>query len=55
MKTKIPKRDYTLGIRLKPNERQYIEREASALGVRVSDFARDVLLAPMRLKYSYGK
>jgi hypothetical protein len=50
MKTNIPKRSYTLGIRLKAHEKEYIEREAGERGQRVSDYVRDVLLATMDIR-----
>lgn len=55
MKAKIPKREHTLGVRLKTSERKYIEREASERGQRVSDYVRDVLLATMNFKNSVDK
>lgn len=47
----VPKRDYTMGIRLKPAERKYLEREADERGQRLSDYVRDVLLATMNFKH----
>lgn len=55
MKSKIPKRDYTLGIRLKAQEREYLEREADERGQRISDYVRDVLLATMNFKSPVDK
>lgn len=42
---KVKKRDYTLGVRLKDHERDYLTREARERGQRLSDYIRDVLLA----------
>ena len=55
MKTKIPKRSYTMGIRLKPNEKAYLDREADERGQRLSDYVRDVLLSTMNFLNSDGK
>ena len=45
MKTKIPKRTYTLGVRLKPQEEEYLRREADERGQRLSEYIRNVLLS----------
>jgi uncharacterized protein (DUF1778 family) len=55
MKNKVIKRTYTMGIRLKANEREYLEREADERGQRLSDYVRDVLLATMNFSRSDDK
>jgi hypothetical protein len=47
MKSKIPKRTYTMGIRLKDDEYKFIKGEADKRLLRVSDYVRDVLLFKM--------
>lgn len=55
MKSRVEKREHTLGIRLKASEREYLQREADERAQRVSDYARDVLLATMNFKPSVDK
>jgi hypothetical protein len=55
MKSKIPKRTYTMGIRLKPHEKIYLDNEAAERGQRLSDYVRDVLLSTMNFTHSVGK
>ncbi len=37
-------RTSTIGIRVKPAERKYIEREAAERGQRISDYLRNLIL-----------
>lgn len=55
MKQNIPKRTYTMGIRLKPHEKEYLDREADERGQRLSDYVRGVLLSTMSFTHSVGK
>lgn len=50
MKSNVSNRTYMLGVRLKPQEKDYLKREADERGQRVSDYVRDVLLATMNFK-----
>ena len=55
MKNKIPTRDYTLGIRLKPPERDYLEREANERRQTLSEYVRGILLVSMNFNVPVDK
>ena len=55
MKSKVPNRNTTIGVRLKAYERKYLEREAEERGQRLSDYVRNILLATINFPGAVGK